>query len=187
MATWSLTAQLTSGTLALGATDRIWWNGANFGDNVVVGSYQDSTHVSNSDDVHQCSANHVHNTKYVDDSHYILDGGSSTAFDVTHPTTSQCGLKFTFTDASSVSTSGGKFYVYDGITETSSMAGVHFQAFQADGTIVPAWVDANGSGSALSLANQTAATSHDFYIGTSVSPTSSGAKSGKIKIVVTYV
>jgi|SRR5581483_10112776 len=183
MATWTLTSQLTSGTLSVNSTDRIWWNGTNFGDNIVVGSYQDSTHISDSSDAHRCTTNHVHNTKYVDSTHVSLDGAASSLLSAL--TTSQAGLKFNFSDASSVATSAASFYAYDGTTDATAMAGVTFQAAEA-GTS-SSWVAANGSGSSLSLANQSAATSHDFYVATSVSPSSTGAKTGKVKITLTYV
>ena len=50
------------------------------------------------------------------------------------------------------------------------------------------WVKAHGSGNALSLNDQTTpATSHDFYVAISASPTSVGVKSGnKIRIEFTY-
>lgn len=186
MATWTLTAQLTTGTLSVGATDRVWWNGAAFGTNVVVGSYQDTTHITNNTDVHQCTTNHVHNTKYIDGTHVSIDGGGSAVLAAgTIPTTANCGLKFNFSDASSVATSGATFYVYDGTTDANAMSGVTFQA--GEGGQTTTWVAASGSGSALSIANQSAATSHDFYVFTAASPSSTGAKTGKIKMVLTYV
>ena len=183
MATWTLTAQLTTGTLTVGATDRIWWNGTLFGDNVVVSSYQDSTHISNSSDTHQCTTNHVHNTKYLTSTTMSLDGAGSA--NLSTLTTGNSGLKFNFADGASVATSGGKFYAYDGTTDATAMAGVTFQA--GEGGTTSTWVAANGLGAALSLANQGASTSHDFFIATSVSPSSTGAKTGKIKITLTYV
>lgn len=186
MATWTLTAQLTTGTLSVAATDRIWYNGATFGTNVVVSSYQDSTHISNNSDVHQCTTNHVHNTKYIDGTHVSIDGGASTVLAAgTVPTTAQCGLKFNFSDAASVATNTAKFFFYDGATDATAMVGVTVQA--GEGGQTTTWIAANGSGSALSLANQAASTSHDFFIFTSVSPTSTGAKTGAMKITLTYV
>lgn len=182
MAVWATTAQLTTGTLSVGATDRVWWNGTLFGDNVVVGSYQDSTHITNSSDVHQCTTNHVNNTKYIDATHVSINGAASSALPIA---TASCGVKFNFSDASSVATSGAKFYFYDGTTDATAMSGITAQA--AEGGQSTSWVAANGSGSALTLANQAAATSHDFFIATSVSPSSTGAKTGAIKITLTYV
>lgn len=186
MATWTLTAQLTTGTLSVGATDRVWFNGTLFGDNVVVSSYQDSTHISNNSDVHQCTTNHVHNTKFIDSTHVAIDGGGSTVLAAgTVPTTAQSPLKFNFSDAASVATSAAKFYFYDGTTDATGMVGVTPQA--GEGGVTTTWVSANGSGSALSLANQSAATSHDFFVFLSVTPTSTGAKTGSIKVTLTYV
>ncbi len=187
MAVWALTAQLTTGTLAV--TDpawRIWWNsGVAITDNVVVGAYQDNTHISNASDVHQCTP-HVNNTKWRADSgatSLSLNGAADS--NISALTNAQAGLKFNFSDAASVLTSNGKFYAYDGTTEATAMAGVTFKA--AEAVISTAWVTANGSAAALTLQDDTTATSHDFFIATSISPTSTGAKSGKVKISLTYV
>ena len=64
------------------------------------------------------------------------------------------------------------------------MVGVTFQA--AEGGTTSTWVAANGSGSALTIADDTAATSHDYFIAISVTPTSVGAKTGKVKLALTY-
>jgi hypothetical protein len=183
MATWTLTAQLTTGTLSVGATDRLWFNGATFGTNVTVSSYQDSTHISNSSDVHQCTTNHVHNVKFLTSTTMSLDGAGSA--NLSTLTTGNAPFKFNFSDAASVATSAATFYFYDGTTDATGMAGVTVQAGEA--AVTSTWVAANGSGAALSLANQSAATSHDFFIASSISPTSTGAKTGKCKITLTYV
>ena len=187
---WTLTAQLTTGTLTVGATDRVWWTSSTAGisgSNVVVGSYQDATHISNSSDTHLCTTNHVHNTKYLTSTTMSLDGAGSAALSTL--TTANTGLKFTFDTSdlggASVVTQSASFYAYDGTTDTNAMSGVTFQA--AEGGTTTTWVAANGSGSALSLANQSTATSHNFFIATSVTPTSTGAKTGKVKLVLTYV
>lgn len=182
MATWTITAQLTTGTLTVGATDRIWLNGSNFGDSVTVGSYQDSTHISDNADAHQCTSNHVHNTKYLTGTTVSVDGGGSANLNTV--TTGNCPLKINFSDASSVATSNGLFYAYDGTTDATPMSGVTFQAFEQGDS---SWTAANGSGAAVSLTDQSAATSHDFYVGLSVSPSSTGAKTGKVKASLTYV
>lgn len=177
---------MTTGTLSVGATDRIWYNSATFGTNVVVAAYQDSTHITNSVDAHQCTTNHVNNTKYLSATTVSINGaGATTLAAGTVPTTAQCGLKFNFSDAASVATNTGKFFFYDGTTDATAMSGVTPQA--GEGGQTTTWVSPNGSGAALNLANQAAATSHDFYIFTSVSPTSTGAKTGAMKITLTYV
>jgi hypothetical protein len=188
MATWALTAQLTTGTLAVNSTDQIWWMGSAFGTNVVVSAFQDSTHITLSDGTtHRCTTAHVHNTKWIDGTHVSIDGAASSLLPIA---TGSCGLLFVFSDASSIATSATTFYATDaGGVDANQMAGVTFWA--AEGGVSTSWVDANPaarSGSwGLSLQNQVAATSHNFYVATSVSPTSTGAKSGKVKIALTYV
>lgn len=182
MATWSLTAQLTSGTLVVNPTDHVWWNSSTYGTNIIVGGYQDSTHITDASDVHRCTTNHVNNTKFIDGSHASINGAGSSALPIG---TGSCGLIFNFSDASANATSAGSFYAYDGTTDLNPMLDVNFQA--AEGGQSSSWITANGSGSALTLADQTSSTSHNFYVATSVSPTSNGAKTGKVKILLTYV
>lgn len=192
---WTLTAQLTTGTYTVLTTDQIWWTAgtdntsANY---VVVGNYQDGTHIyASNGTTHQCATNHVNNTKFVDSTHVNINAGGSVL--LTSMTTANCGLKFVFDTSdlggASVTTSGAKFYAYDGTTDTNAMAGVTFQAngFSGSTATGTSWVAANGSGSALTFADQTTATSHTFYVATSVSPTSTGAKTGKVKFTLTYV
>lgn len=190
MATWTLTGQRTDGTstVTIGATDRIWFtSGVNITDNVVQNSYQDGTHATDNADAHLATCGgaggHVNNVKYVSVNNVNINGGGSVVLSGTVPTAAQMPFKFNFSDAASVATTNGKFYAYDGTTDATAMAGVNFQAFERTNT---AWVAANGSGAALNLANQAAATSHDFLIGASMSPTSTGAKTGKVKISLTY-
>ena len=184
MATWATVGQGTDGSTnqTFASTDRIWLNGTSFGDNVTVSSYQDSTHRSNSSDAHQCTTVHVHNTKYLSSSTVSLNGAASA--NVNTITTAQCPLKLTFSDAASVATSNAKFFANDGVTDATAMSGVTFQAFEQGNS---SWTAANGSGAALSLADQSAATTHNFYIGFSASPSSTGAKTGKVKASLTYV
>ena len=182
MATWTLTAQLTSGTLALASNDHVWWNGAAFGDNIIIGEYQDSTHVADLNDNQRDTAAAVNNTKYVDATHVSINGGGTTALPVP---TGSCGLLFTFSDPSSVQTSGAKVYVYDGVEDINVMEDIIFYA--AEGGQSTNWVSANGLNSALHLQDQAASTTHNFYIATSLSPQTSGLKSGKLKIVLSYV
>lgn len=188
MATWLLNAQLTDGTtLAVNSTDHIWLNGTNFSTQVTVGQYQDTTHISDVNDVERCTSIHPHNTKFVDGTHVSIDGAGSqvlAAGGSPVPSTAQAPLVFNFSDPSSVATSAAKFYAYDGATDANPMAGITFQAIECAQST--SWTAANGSGAALTLQNQGAATSHNFYIGLSASPTATGAKTGNVKITLTY-
>jgi hypothetical protein len=183
MATWTLTAQLTdASTLGVNATDKIKLNGTAYGDNVQVGQYPDSTHISNASDVEQCTTAHVNNTKYVDGTHVSLNGAASAL--LSSLTTANAGFKFNFSDASAVATSAARFYAYDGTTKTTPASGVTVQAAEIGNA---SWTAANGQGNALALADQAAATSHDFYVALSISPTSTGLKAFKVNIETTYV
>ena len=52
MATWTTYGVLQNGTtLQLNATDHIWVNGTSFGLNIVSGQYQDSTHITDVNDI----------------------------------------------------------------------------------------------------------------------------------------
>jgi len=186
---WTLTAQLVSGTYVVQATDQIWWTSGvdNSAQNyVVVNSYQDKTLVYDSDGTTLQTGSPVHNTKYLSSSTVSLDGGGSVALSTL--TNSNVSFKFTFDTSdlggASVATSGAKFYAYDGTTDVNPMAGINFQA------AIPGqstWVAANGLNAALNLDPQSAATTHNFYIATSSSPTSTGVKSGKLKFSLAYV
>jgi len=182
MATWAAYAQLqNSTTLTIASTDHIWLNGTTYGQNVTVGSYQDSTHVSDSDDVQRDITSPVNNLKYTTSSTVSVNGASATT--LSGVVSSSYPLKFVFSHGSSVETTGATFYAYDGVTDTTPISGITFQAAEA-GDLT--WTAANGSGSALSLDNQGAATSHTFYVAISASPSSTGAKTGSVKITLTY-
>ena len=195
MATWTLTAQGAngSGTLTVNATDRIWFtSGTAITDNIVVSSYNDGTHITDNADSHIAGCTtmtHVNNLKYLSSTTVSINGAGGVTLSGSVPTNAQMPFKFNFSDGASVATSNGKFYAYDGATDATAMVGVTFHAFEKGDT---AWDDpgggeSNGSANALDLANQAAATSHDFYIGASISPTSTGAKTGAVKISLTYV
>lgn len=182
MATWAVYGVLqSSGTLQLNATDHIWLTGTSFSNNVVAGTYQDGTHISDSSDIQRDTVSSLNNVKYVTSSTASLNGASAVALS----TISQAHvpLKFIFTNAGSVQTSAAKFYAYDGVTDTNALVGIDFQAAeQGDLT----WTAANGSGSALNLGDQGESSTHNFYVILSASPTSPGAKSGSVKLTITY-
>jgi hypothetical protein len=184
MASFSWVAQLTTGTLTIGSTDKVGFYGANFGDAITVNSYQDSTHIENSSGTHQCTTNHVHNTKYLTSTTVSVDGGASQTLGASVPTTAQCPLKINFSDTSSVATSAGKFWADNGSDTATAPTGVTFQAGEQSNT---SWTAAAPKSSAVSLANQAAATSHDFYIFCSASPTTVGDKTAfRLGIELTY-
>jgi hypothetical protein len=190
---WTIIAQKQlSGTYTLAASDHVWWTGGPDNSStsyVIVGNYNDGMHIYASDDhTHQAT---IHNTKYLDPAHVSIDGSGSTALSALP--SSSCGLKFVFDTSdlggASVVTNSAKFYSYDGTTDNNPWAGITLQATGYSGSTPTGtqWVAANGSGSALTFADQAAATSHTYYVATSVTPNSSGAKAGRIKMTLNYV
>lgn len=189
MATFSFYGQDTaSGDVEIvgpATNDELSFYGSTFDSAITVGSYQDSTHVETSGNSDKCSTNHIHNCKYVDSDEVNIDGGGAETLGASAPTEAECTLRIRFNHTSSVETSNGTFWAYDGTTDTAVPTDVTFQAVEQGDT---AWTQAEGSGSALSLNdNGTPATDHDFYIACSASPDAVGYQNDfAIKIQLTY-
>lgn len=164
-------------------TDSIAFSDGTFGHSITVGTYNGGTHVRNSGGTDDSASNSPHNTKYLTSTTMSLNGGSSA--NLSTLTTANSPLKITISESVNITVTNVKMYAYDGTTDANAPTGMNvYLAEQGD----TAWVQAHGSGNALSLNDQTtAATSHDFYVAISVSPTSIGTKStNKVKITFTY-
>lgn len=183
MATFTWYMQDTnSTTTTIGATDILGLYGSSFDTAIEVGSYQDSTHVENDSNVEQCTSYHGHNTKYAGAALVSIDGAANE--DVANILTSECALKINFSDASSVTTTSNTFWAYDGGTESNGPTNITFYALEQGDA---AWTNAEGSGSALTINDDTAATSHDYYIAVSASPDAVGdLEAFTLKIQLTY-
>lgn len=192
MPTWTIKANgATSGQVTLGATDRLWFNsGTALTDNVTVGSYQDGTHVSDNADAHSASCTsggHISNVKYLTSSTMSLDGAGSANLNTL--TAGDATMEWTFVpDSGSVATSGAKFYAYS-TSDGTPVSGITVQA--AEAAVSSSWTSIGTTGLAangLALADNASASSHDFDIAISVSPTSTGAKTTNVlKLSLTYV
>lgn len=173
MATFTWTGQGTDAAVTnttLGATDKLGLYGSAFGDAVTVGSYQDSTHIENSGGTQQCTT-HINNNKYIASGSIQINGGGTETLNGTNLATTECTLKINFSHGSSVITSSATFWAYDGSTQSAVPTNITFQcAEQAD----TAWTNAEGSGAAMTLDDNTTATSHDFYLAISASPEAVG-------------
>lgn len=187
MATFTWYLQGSSDT-TIDATDKVQFANGTFDGPVTVGEYNDSTHVKSSGGADDSSANTPNNVKFISatggtggDSQ--ADWGDGTE-DLDQMLTSEATLKINFSHGSSVTTSSAIFYAYDGTTTTAVPTGVTFYAAeQGDAN----WTNAEGSAAALSLNDNTTATSHDFYVAVSASPESVGLKSAfKLRIELTY-
>lgn len=188
MATFTVELQGTSDTV-VSATDRVQFAGAGgFDSKVTVGEYNDTTHVKTSGDADKSSGNTPNNVKFISQSgggggDSQADWGDGTE-DLDQILDSECTLKINFSDAASVATESAIFYAYDGTTTTAVPTGVTFVAAESGDTN---WTGAEGSGSALALSDQAAATSHDFFIACSVSPDSVGLKNNfTLRMELTY-
>lgn len=187
MATFTWYLQGSSPT-TIEATDSVQFAGGTFDSAITVGSYNDSTHVKSSGDADDSSGNTPNNVKFISQDGGTAgdsqaDWGDGTE-DLDAIQTSEATLKINFSDASSVTTTNAIFYAYDGSTTTDPPTGVTFVAAEVGDAN---WTAAEGSGSALTITDDTAATSHDYYIACSASPDSVGLKdSFTLRIELTY-
>lgn len=164
------------------STDLLQFAGGSFDGKITVGEYNDSTHVKADDDSDKSDGNTPNNVKYISSSEG--DWGDGTE-DIDQITDSECTLKINFSHDSSVETENATFYAYDGSDTSNGPSDVTFYAFESGDTD---WTNAEGSGSALDLDDNTSAdTSHDFFIAASASPDSVGLKSGnKYRLELTF-
>ena len=188
MATFTWYLQGTTPT-TIEATDIIQFAGvAGFDSKVAVGSYNDTTHVKSSVGADDSSGNTPNNNKFV--SQAGGTGGDSQADwgdgteDLDAILQGECALKINFSDASSVITESAVLYAYDGSTTTAVPTGVDFRAAELGDAN---WTEAEGSAAAVSVTDDTAATSHDYYFAISTSPSSVGLKDAfTIRMELTY-
>jgi hypothetical protein len=162
--------------------DKIQFGSGAFNSAITVNSYNDSTHVLNGDDnTDKSSGNTPKNSKYLTSSTVDLGSGSVA---VNTATNSNAPLKINFSHGTSVATNLATFFSYDGTTTTSGPTDVNFYCAEIGDS---SWTNAEGSASAMTLDDNTASTSHDFYLLISASPTSVGLKSDfKMRIELTY-
>lgn len=188
MATFTWTLQGASDT-TIAATDILQFAGSGgFDSKVTVGEYNDTTHVKSSGGSDLSTGNTPNNNKFVSQSGGTggdsqADWGDGTE-DIDAITDAECALKINFSDASSVITENAIFYAYDGTTPATAPTAVAFVAAESGDTN---FTGAEGSGSPLSLTDQSTGMSHDFYILLSASPDSVGLKSAfALRIELTY-
>lgn len=151
---------------------------------ITVGSWQDETHLGTGDPgTDQCGTNHMNSVKYVSSTQYD-DGGGTTTLNDTNLTVDENTLRVHFDDGSSVATSNGRFYAFDGTTETDEAVGIECWAFES-GVGASAWTYINDNstghggdvdGDRLPLTDQSGATEHTFYFSISARPESVGSK-----------
>lgn len=195
----SLLIQTQDGAYEPVIDQRFWLNGINFGDNVPVSVFPDSSFVTEVDDSNPIE---IHNVKFVDVGHATVDiypsygsaifGGDVYGAPDSHTPTlvslpidrAHCQLHVQILSDIPISISSAKFYAYDGITDTTPYRGITFYA--AEGAVSTQWDEANGLSQALVCSNRTVALQHDYYLALSATPTETGEKQGKFKFLFTY-
>lgn len=200
--TATLSVQGVSSETDILDAERFWINGILFGDNIAVGTYNDSSNLTDSADddpvvlrnvkwinANQAEVDTVNLSSY-GPAKYGLDTFGGT-LDVSHPVivnlplpTDVCQFHINVTSDVPVSVTSAKFYAYDGINDTTPFRGITFYA--VEGGTTPTWVAANGQTQALVCSNQSSALSHDWFVAVTASPTMTGDLQGKIKFVYTY-
>lgn len=177
--TWKLQGATAT---TIGATDSIAFSDGTFGNPITVGSYNDGTHVRSSGGTDVSSGNTPNNVKYVASG--TADWGDGTE-SLANILDSECTLKLTISETSNITVTDISMYAYDGTTTTTAPVGMDVYLAESGDA---AWTNADGSASALSISDSsTPATSHDFYIAVSASPSSVGVKSAnKLRVQFTY-
>lgn len=172
----------------VGATDVIRFAGGTFTTPIQATEYNTSTHVRNSGGSETSGSNTPNNVEFI--SQTGGTGGDSQADwgdgteDLDQITNAEATLNINFSDAAAVSITDAIFYTYDGSTPATAVPDLDVRAAEVGDTN---FTEAEGSGSALELTDQTSpATSHNYYIAVSVSPQTGGLKSGAGRIELTY-
>lgn len=177
--TWALQGSTPT---TIGATDSIQFSDGTFDNPITVSSFNGGTHVRSSGGSDDSASNTPNNVKYI--AAGTADWGDGTE-NCSAMLNSEATLKITVGYDTNITVTGITFYAYDGTTPATAPTNLDVYAFEFGDT---AWVNCDGSGSALTLGNSTTpATSHVFYVALSASPSAVGTQSAnKVKFSFTY-
>jgi hypothetical protein len=185
------------GVTDLGASG-VGFYGATFGSSVQVGSYQDTTFITNSNGT--INGGQLTNNKYVGTTSGVqINGGSTIDFSAFPTISGTLNVRFTFDSA--VKTQNGELRIFDRLDPNADPSGVTCQVNQivngfsgvnqstgAADAANDGWFDLAGSGTTLTLLSSpgtsglspsgvdTTDTRHDWYFTLSASPDSIGSK-----------
>ena len=164
------------------ATDLIQFSDGTFDNPITVSSFNSGTHVRSSGGSDDSTANTPNNVKYIASG--TADWGDGTEA-CSAMLATESTLKVTVGYDTNITVTGITFYAYDGTTPATAPTNLDVYAFEFGDT---AWVNCDGSGSALTLGDSsTPATSHVFSIALSVSPSAVGTQSAnKVHFAFTY-
>ncbi len=190
----------TGWNISIGTADYISPMGGNFGDGISVGGFQDSTHKTDgamSSDL--CTPDHIRNVKYISPTEVSLMGGAPVTLNETNVGEADCTLRWSYQDDTPVNTalSNVRLFAYDGVDPANAPQGVTVLAFERTSTGIykdrvsdtpgdgGAWDSSKGIGgsaNALICSDRASASIHYFYFGLSMSPTSKGQKTAKLRL-----
>jgi hypothetical protein len=166
----------------IGATDLIQFSDGTFDNPITVSSFNGGTHVRSSGGSDSSAANTPNNVKYIASG--TADWGDGTEA-CANMLATESTLLVTVGYDTNITVTGITFYAYDGTTPATAPTNLDVYAFEFGDS---AWVNIDGSGSALALGDSTTpATSHPFSIALSASPSAVGTQSAnKVKFSFTY-
>lgn len=164
-----------------GDNDTLGFFGAGFGFSIRVGEYNNTSYVTNDDG----TTNHgqVPNLKWANSSGAYV-ASELTATELLNIDNSEATLRIKLETDSAVQTQNTSFRAFDRSNINNNPSGVTVYACEiikpsptVRGSGDTSWTQIAGSGSTLSMADQTTETGvHYFYVGLSVTPTSIGEK-----------
>jgi len=164
------------------ATDLIQFSDGTFDNPITVSAFNGGTHVRSSGGVDDSSANTPNNVKYIASG--TADWGDGTE-DVANITDEECTLEITVGYDTNITVTGITMYAYDGTTPATAPTNLDVYLAESGDA---AWTNADGSAAALDIADSTTpATSHEFFVAMSVSPSAVGTQSAnKVYFSFTY-
>lgn len=178
--TWALRSTTTDTTID--STDSLAFSDGTFGNAITVNAYNGGSHVRSSAGANDSSAVTTRNVKYIASGTADWGDGTESLTDITD---AECTLKLTIAYDTEITVTDISLYGYDGTTDATGPVGMTVQlAEQGDA----AWTTTTGNDGVLAIADSdTPATSHDFFVAVSASPTSVGVKSAnRLKVTFTY-
>lgn len=167
---------------ASGGFNTVGFYGSSFGFSIRVGEYNNTTYRTNANGTSDGGA--LPNLRFANTSGAHV-GSEVSATELLEVDNDEATLKITLTTDNPIKTQNSSFRCFDRVSINNNPSGVTMRAaeIRKDQTTVRGSGDTNwtvvaGSGSTLSLADQTTenSTTHDWYIGLTATPTSIGEK-----------
>lgn len=167
---------------ASGGLNTCGFFGAGFGFSIRVGEFNQTTFRTNANGT--TDGSQVPNLRFANSSGAFV-GPSASAEELREVNNNETTLKITLTTDNPIKTQNASFRCFDRVNINNNPSGVTMRAAEmrkdqptVRGSGDTSWTSVFGSGSPLSIADQTTAnfTVHDYYVGLTATPTSIGEK-----------